>query len=102
MVVLKESDWSCCNTPASFSNIISASPVPPSKVIALLAAYVNKPNTLKVFIHVKEKFLEEKTQDFSRSAMDQITINSDVNIEYIYKYLQKNLVNNSDECLLEL
>ena len=38
IVVPQESDCGCCKTPDSFSSNISPSPVPPSKVIALLAA----------------------------------------------------------------
>ena len=38
IVVDQESDCGCCKTPDSFSNNISPSPAPPSKVIALLSA----------------------------------------------------------------
>ena len=47
MVVDQESDCGCCKTPDSFSNIISPSPAPPSKVIALLAEKVVNARSLK-------------------------------------------------------
>ena len=47
-LALKESDCGCCNTPCSFSSIISPAPVPPSSVIALLAAKAEKANLFRV------------------------------------------------------